>query len=139
MRVHQRKTSSELELPLTNEVMCVLAKHLKRTPPSKSCRRIFVKMRAPIGALTSNAVTAAFDSWARKSGLRIPFHGPHCLRHSLAVHLLKKRTPLKTIGDILGHRSPESTSTYLRLATEDLREAPLPVPGTKCHAKGERP
>jgi integrase/recombinase XerD len=139
LRVHQRKTSSELELPLTNEVMCVLAKHLKRTPPSKSCRRIFVKMRAPIGALTSKAVTAAFDSWARKSGLPIPFHGPHCLRHSLAVHLLKKRTPLKTIGDILGHRSPESTSTYLRLATEDLREVPLPVPGTKCHAKGERP
>jgi len=44
-------------------------------------------------------------------------------------------TSLKTIGDILGHRCPESTSTYLRLATEDLREVSLPVPGRERHAK----
>jgi integrase/recombinase XerD len=71
----------------------------------------------------------------RKNGLRIPFQGPHCLRHSLAVHLLQKGTPLKTIGDILGHRSAASTSTYLRLATDDLREVPLPVPGRERQAK----
>jgi len=70
------------------------------------------------------------------SGLGIPIQGPHCLRHSLAIHLLKNGTPFKTIGDILGHRSPTSTSTYLRLATEDLREVPLPVPG-KAHAAKE--
>jgi len=35
---------------------------------------------------------------------------------------------MKTIGDVLGHRSPESTTTYLRLATEDLRTVALPVP-----------
>ena len=34
----------------------------------------------------------------------------------------------ETIGDILGHRSAESTSVYLRLATGDLREVSLPVP-----------
>jgi integrase/recombinase XerD len=138
LRIHPRKTSSLLELPLTNEVTCALAKHLKRTPPSPPHRRIFLRTRAPVGALKPKAVTAAFDSWARNNGLSIPFHGPHCLRHSLAVHLLKKGTPLKTIGDILGHRSAESTSTYLRLATEDLRGVALPVPGTERHAKGGR-
>lgn len=138
LRIHQRKTLSPLELPLTNEVMCALAKHLKRTPPSKSCRRIFLRTRAPIGALEPIAVGDAFASWARKSGLSIPFHGAHCLRHSLALDLLKKRTPLKVIGDILGHRSAVSTSQYLRLATEDLREVSLPVPGAGRHANGER-
>ena len=138
LQIHQRKTSSPLELPLTNEVMCALVKHLKRTPPSPPYRKIFLRARAPIGALKPIAVTDAFGSWARNSGLSIPFHGPHCLRHSLAVHLLKKGTPLKTIGDILGHRSVESTSTYLRLATEDLRGVSLPVPGMKRHAKGGR-
>jgi site-specific recombinase XerD len=33
LRIHQRKTSSPLELPLTNEVLSALVKHLKRTPP----------------------------------------------------------------------------------------------------------
>jgi integrase/recombinase XerD len=86
-------------------------------------------MRAPIGLLKPTAITEAFQALVRRSGLEIPFHGPHCLRHSFAVQLLKSGTPLKTIGDILGHRTAESTSVYLRLATGDLREVSLPVPG----------
>jgi integrase/recombinase XerD len=139
LRIHQRKTSSPLELPLTNEVSTALVKHLRRTPPPKAYRRIFLRMRAPIDALKPTAITEAFRSWIRKSGLDIPIQGPHCLRHSLATHLLKNGTPFKTIGDILGHRSPVSTSTYLRLATEDLREVPLSVPRTRGNAKeGQR-
>jgi site-specific recombinase XerD len=57
------------------------------------------------------------------------------LRHSVAVRLLKKGTPLKTIGDVLGHAFVGSTSNYLRLATEDLREVPLRVPGRERLAK----
>jgi site-specific recombinase XerD len=86
-------------------------------------------MRAPAGVLKPTAVTEAFQSVVRRSGLSIPFQGAHCLRHSFAVHLLKNGTPLKTIGDILGHRTAESTSMYLRLATGDLREVSLAVPG----------
>ncbi len=129
LRIHQRKTSSPLELPLTNEVSAALVKHLQRTPPTAPYRRIFLRMRAPIGLLKPTAITEAFQALVRKSGLELPFHGPHCLRHSVAVQLLKSGTPLKTIGDILGHRTAESTSVYLRLATGDLREVSLPVPG----------
>ena len=129
LRIHQRKTSSPLELPLTNEVMAVMVKHLKRTPPPAPYRRVFLRMRAPIGLLKPTAVTEAFQAAARKSGLSIPYQGPHCLRHAYALHLLKNGTPLKTIGDILGHRTAESTSMYLRLATGDLREVSLEVPG----------
>ena len=35
----------------------------------------------------------------------------------------------KTIGDLLGHRSAESTRPYLKLATDDLREVALEIPG----------
>ena len=95
-------------------------------------------MRAPQGLLKPTAVTEAFQALVRKSGLNIPFHGPHCLRHSYAVHLLKIGTPLKTIGDILGHRSAESTSMYLRLATSDLREVALDVPQRAMRKEGHR-
>jgi len=128
LRIQQPKTSSSLDLPLTNEVASAMVKHLRRTPPPSPYRRIFLRMHAPIGMLKPSAIATAFRSLVRKSGLSIPFQSPHCLRHSFAVHLLKNGTPLKTIGDILGHRSAESTSTYLRLATGDLREVPLPVP-----------
>ncbi len=139
LRIHQCKTTSYLELPLTNEVSSAIVKHLKRTPPPRPYRRIFLRMRAPVGVLKPTAVTEAFQSLVRKSGLSISFQGPHCLRHSLATHLLKSRTPLKTIGDILGHRSAESTSMYLRLATGDLREVPLRILVKKGQAEeGQR-
>jgi len=138
LRIHQRKTSSPLELPLTNEVLSALVKHLKRTPPPAPYRRLFLRMRAPMGMLKPTAVTEAFQALVRKSGLPIPYQGPHCLRHSYAVHLLKNGTPLTTIGDILGHRTAESTSMYLRLATGDLREVALAVPGIRHGGKGEQ-
>jgi integrase len=137
LRIHQRKTSAPLELPLTNEVLSALVKHLKRTPPAAPHRRVFMRMRAPIGVLKPTAVTEAFQALVRKSGLSIPYQGPHCLRHSYALRLLKEGTPLKTIGDILGHRTAESTSMYLRLATGDLREVPLLVPGKHTGKEGQ--
>src|SRR5580704_14915942 len=80
LRIHQSKTSSPLELPLTNEVSTALVKHLKRTPPPPPYRRIFLRMRAPIGILKRTVVTDAFQAVVQKSGLRIPFQGPHCMR-----------------------------------------------------------
>jgi site-specific recombinase XerD len=139
LRIHQRKTGSPLELPLTNEVATALTKHLKRSAPPPPYRRIFLRKRAPIGVLKPTAVTEAFQALVRHSNLDIPFQGPHCLRHSLAVHLLKNGTPLKTIGYILGHRTAESTSMYLRLATGDLRGVSLPVPGKRTAVKEVRP
>jgi integrase/recombinase XerD len=139
LRIHQRKTASPLELPLTNEISAALVKHLKRNTPPPPYRRIFLRMRAPMGLLKPTAITEAFQSMVRRSGLTVPFQGPHCLRHSFAVHLLKNGTPLKTIGDILGHRTAESTSMYLRLATGDLREVSLAVPGKNEAAKAVRP
>jgi integrase/recombinase XerD len=102
-------------------------------------RRRKVRMRAPIGLLKPTAITEVFQSLVRHSGLSIPFEGPYCLRHSFAVHPLKNGTPLKTIGDILGHRTAESTSMYLRLATSDLREVSLSVSGRGKAAKAACP
>jgi integrase/recombinase XerD len=139
LHIHQSKTGSPLELPLTNEVATALTKHLKRSTPPAPYRRIFLRKRAPIGVLKPTAVTEAFQALVRHSKLDVPFQGPHCLRHSLAVHLLKNGTPLKTIGDILGHRTAESTSMYLRLATGDLRGVSLSVPGRGTAVKEVRP
>jgi site-specific recombinase XerD len=44
------------------------------------------------------------------------------------VTLLRAAVPAKHIGDLLGHRSPKSTTVYLKLATEDLRAISLEIP-----------
>jgi site-specific recombinase XerD len=50
------------------------------------------------------------------------------------VRLLRQGISLKTIGDVLGHRSAESTCVYLRLAIDDLRSAALPLPRESASA-----
>ncbi len=137
IRIAQRKTATPLLLPLTNSVGQALLDYLRRGRPALPHRRLFLRCRAPDGALKPTAVTEAFQRWSRRSGLAIPFQGPHCLRHSYAVRLLRQGISLKTIGDVLGHRSAESTCVYLRLAIDDLRDAALPLPHGCSDAAGE--
>lgn len=127
-RVVQRKTGGEIFLPLTNAVAEALIDYLKNGRPDLPWREVFLRVRAPHGRLKPTAVATAFQREVRLSGLDIPYQGPHCLRHSYAVHLLRKGTSIKVIGDILGHRNAESTCVYLRLSIDDLRDVALDVP-----------
>lgn len=128
IQIHQTKTATPLSLPLTHEVYSAIYSYLKEVPRYGRYRELFLRLRAPGGALKSTAVIAAFQTWSKKSGLDIPFKGTHCLRHSYALHLCRRGISLKTIGDILGHKSPESTAVYIRLNTDDLREVALNLP-----------
>ena len=134
IQICQTKTSNPLELPLTDEVSAAIYDYLKCVPRHGSHRQIFLRIKAPGGILKPTAVIEAFQAWSRKSRLDIPYKGTHCLRHSYALHLCRQGLPLKTIGDLLGHRTPESTAVYIRLKTEDLRAVALNVPApTEAH------
>ena len=128
IRVPRPKVSLPLELPLTVEVGAALVDYVQHGRPKASDREVFLGLRAPVGPLGPTAISEAFQRWKRRSGLPIGDHSAHCLRHSLAIHLLRQGTALKTIGDLLGHRSVESTCVYLRLHVADLREAALDLP-----------
>lgn len=130
IRVPRPKTKTSLQLPLTAEVGAALIDYLRFARPELPCRQFFVRLRAPAGPIGPTAISEAFRRiWTRHgTALPTPRQGPHCLRHSLAVHLLREGASLKAIGDLLGHRSAESTCVYLRLHVEDLRDAALALP-----------
>jgi len=128
IRVPRPKVVSPLILPLTEEVGAAIVDYLQHSRPDLARREVFLRVRPPEGILKPTAVTEAFQAWTRRSRLPISFKGPHCLRHSLAMHLLRQGAPLKTIGDILGHRSSESTSVYLRLHVDELRGVAIDLP-----------
>jgi len=128
LRIRQKKTRNLLLLPLTDAVAEALIDYLERSRPMVPYRELFLRVHAPNGPLERTAATDIFQYWTRRSGLDIPFQGSHCVRHSYAVHLLRQGVSVKAIGDLLGHRTTESTCIYLRLAVEDLRSVALPVP-----------
>ena len=137
LKIDQHKTFKTLLLPLTNEAGEAIIEYLRHGRPPVVYREIFVRHRSPIKALKPIAVTDVFNTWSRRSSLSIPYQGPHCVRHSYAVHLLRQGISIKTIGDLLGHKNLKSTYIYMRLNLEDLRSVPLNIPVCSLN-KGEK-
>jgi integrase/recombinase XerD len=126
--INQSKTRYPLRLPLTDAVGAALLAYLREGRPHVARREIFLTVVAPILPIKRQTAGYAFRWRVKRGALDIPFRGVHCLRHSYATNLLRQGVSLKTIGDLLGHRSTESTCVYLRLNLEDLREVALPLP-----------
>jgi len=128
LNIAQTKTRQNLRLPITDEAGEILRRYLQAGRSPSPFRELFLRLRAPQGPLKPTAVHDILEHRIGQSGLELPVIGSHALRHSLAVHLLRRGVSTKHIGGVLGHRYPESTSAYLRLAVDDLREVGLPLP-----------
>ncbi|WP_201842820.1 tyrosine-type recombinase/integrase [Microvirga zambiensis] len=130
LRVEQRKTRSTLVLPLADQTFEILDKYIAEGRPRDLVTNVlFPKVRSPVGPLTSWGVCDIFSKRARESGLPLDGVSSYALRHSFAMRLLGRGVGVKTIGDLLGHHSLESTCVYLRIETDMLRTVALPVPG----------
>jgi integrase len=118
------KTGRRRKLPLTQPVGEALLEYLREDRPAAHHRQIFLCSRAPHGPLHSKIdrwLSRCFD----KVGIKAPRRGFHTMRHSLAVHLLRSGETLKSIADVLGHRSTETTFIYTKLQVADLRTVAL--------------
>jgi integrase/recombinase XerD len=137
LRIKQCKTRSDLVLPLAGATIRMLRRYLYRGRPGSARPELFLRMRTPIGPLMRDAIGDLYQKRARESGLPLQGTSPYCLRHSFAMRLLDRGVGVKMIGDLLGHRTLESTCVYLRLRAETLREValPLPAPAT-CVVEG---
>ena len=128
LRVKQCKTRSDLILPLAGQTTHLLRRYLYRGRPGSARPELFVGARRPAGPLKHYAVCNLYKKRAGESGLPLEGTSSYCLRHSFAMRLLDRGVGIKAIGDLLGHRTLESTCVYLRLQSESLREVALPVP-----------
>jgi len=130
LHVTRPKTGVAVELPLLPAVARVLVSYLRHGRPQHAgTRHLFVSLRAPHRPLdASSAVRHILHKHAHAAGVSAPYLGSHVLRHTHACRELELGVSPKVIGDILGHRRPESTSAYLRVANERLREVALALP-----------
>jgi site-specific recombinase XerD len=129
MRVTQHKTHSTLTLPLAPATIRVLRQYLavERERQGWTHPELFLRARCPNGPLLRTAVCDIFAKHMRAADLGITSDA-YSLRHAFAMHLLARGVGVKLIGDLLGHRSLDTTCTYLRLNVTALRGVALDVP-----------
>ncbi len=82
--------------------------------------------------LTTRSVARMLEKYIRQTGLD-QRTSPHTLRHSFATHLLDRGADIRSVQELLGHKSLVTTQIYTHVSTATLRDA-----YAKAHPRAKR-
>jgi site-specific recombinase XerD len=118
------------QLPLPADVGEAIALYLRQDRPRGSCRRVFLRHRAPVvGFANSMAISSLVMNALKRAGVKSERKGAHLFRHGLATDMLRRGASLDEIGDLLRHKSPNTTAIYAKVDLVALRPLALSWPG----------
>jgi integrase/recombinase XerD len=120
------KGSRHERLPLPADVGEAIAAYRVRGRPASDCRHVFLRAVPPAGPLARGGISEIVRRACVRAGL--PEAGAHRLRHTTACQMAEAGAPLAEIGQVLRHRSLESTANYARVGVTALRTLALPWP-----------
>ena len=70
--------------------------------------------------LTTRSVRRMLEKYLKLTGLDLRTT-PHTLRHSFATHLLDRGADIRSVQELLGHKSLVTTQIYTHVSTAGLR------------------
>jgi integrase/recombinase XerD len=125
LRILGRKAGHSTGYPLAPSVGEALLDYMKHGRPETAGRALFFQAYAPYAPLSRVAVSLRAKWYLRKAGINVPRPGSHTLRHTCVQRLVDSGFSFKTIGDFVGHRTPDATKIYAKVNIEALREVAL--------------
>lgn len=126
----QGKGGQRSALPLPADVGAAIAAYLRDGRPRSSSRRVFLRAKAPKrGFQSSQAIVSVVRHTIIRAGIKAPTKGAHQFRHALATEMLRHGASLTQIGEILRHRSTQTTMIYTKVDLDALRTLALSWPG----------
>lgn len=124
------KGGQRTALPLPAAVGEAIAAYLRHGRPRSTSRRVFLRAKAPIrGFVGAQAIGSLVRHTLARAGVKAPTTGAHQFRHALATQMLRHGASLTEIGEVLRHRSSQTTTMYTKVDLEALRTLALPWPG----------
>lgn len=116
------KGKKERLVPLGGLASQAIGAYLKILPANghghKLGQALFINKNG--GRLSARSVRRKLDKYLSMAG--IPVHcSPHTLRHSFATHMLNRGADLRSVQELLGHKSISTTQIYTHLTTERLK------------------
>ncbi|MBN2641378.1 MAG: tyrosine-type recombinase/integrase [Victivallales bacterium] len=121
IRIPNSKTKMSFNLPISKRLGEALTDYIKNGRGKHSSRVVFFQHKKHLtgSPVTSGTIRSAISVYFHKIGSRRM--GTHQLRHSLATNLCRGGISLKTLADILGHKSIETTRLYAQLDINTLK------------------
>jgi integrase/recombinase XerC len=72
--------------------------------------------------LSTRSVARLLEKYLQGTGLD-PASSPHTLRHSFATHMLDAGADIRSVQELLGHKSLGTTQIYTHVTTQRLRDS----------------
>jgi integrase/recombinase XerC len=94
----------------------------KLSPREKSGRESPVFVNRLGTRLTTRSVARMLEKYLKETGLDTRT-SPHTLRHSFATHLLDRGADIRSVQELLGHKSLVTTQIYTHVSTANLKAA----------------
>src|ERR1035437_2334102 len=124
------KAARMAQLPLPADVARAMARYIQRDRPRCDCRAVFIRDYAPLSGLNgANSIAKIVWCALKTAGVKSAHAGAHLLRHSLATDMLRRGASLDEIGEILRHRSADTTAIYAKVDLNALRSLAVAWPG----------
>ncbi|WP_146211178.1 tyrosine-type recombinase/integrase [Quadrisphaera granulorum] len=122
------KGSKRRSVPLPRRLVVVLERYLAEVRPLLPASSfLFPALRhggAPTGrerSISTHFLRQVVVRYGEAAGVGGPHH-PHRWRHTYATHLLRSGVDVVVVRDLMGHTSVATTSVYLHLLREDMRD-----------------
>lgn len=126
VRVHGKGGRTRL-VPVGEPALAALAVYLERARPALAREPTPALFLSKSGRrLSTSDVRRRLQRSGHRAMAQAPALAgvhPHALRHSFATHLLAGGADLRSIQELLGHRTISTTQVYTRVESERLRAA----------------
>lgn len=127
------KGGKQIIQPLTDEAGNALLHYIQdRHSHRTSCSQVFLTVTNPIRPLNNpGTLSNIVATRLKNAAILIPnhaSHGSHIFRHGFASCMINHNQSIKTIADMLGHRSLDSTFIYTKVDLQTLKNVPLEWP-----------
>lgn len=114
------KGAKEREIPLREEVCELLERYLQKYIWITEKKYLFLTKKSE--PITVSGIYTAVRSVLKEVGTQ-GRQSPHVLRHTFATQLMSEGAPLKSIQELLGHKSLNSTQIYTHNTIESLKQS----------------
>ncbi len=113
------KGSKERLVPVTDIALEAISNYLDTRPQAKGDEPLFLGSKG--GRLSGEGLAQIVKKSAIDSRVARKVT-PHSLRHSFATHLLNNGCDLKSLQEMLGHKSLAATQVYTHVSLERLKK-----------------
>lgn len=125
------KGNKERFVPVTDEAIQAIKEYLATRPNVRGQDALFLNKNGT--PLTGDGLAYIFKNLAVKSGVARRV-SPHSLRHSFATHLLNNGCDLRSLQEMLGHKSLSATQVYTHVSLDKLKNV-----YRRAHPKNKEP